>query len=305
MSVGISAVGGASNETLTAALTVLQNILLELDNKLEAGQLVGLEPADIAALQTVTATVVNWQTDYPDAGTQTRLDTVNTNLGTVNTNLGTVASDITSGLGTDGTGITQPTGGTGARGWLSGIYNLLKNGSIAVSGTFWQATQPVSGTVTTSPPSHASTNIDQLNGTTVDTNSGNKSAGTQRIVLATDQPQLTNALKVDGSGVTQPVSGSVTATKSTGATSSVPSQPAVSTTSATVLAANSNRKLAVIVNNNSVGAYIKAGATASSSSYTYYLQPSGGTLVEDTYNGKFDAVLVSGTGVLAVTEITA
>ena len=42
--------------------------------------------------------------------------------------------------------------------------------------------------------------------TLLDGNSGNKSAGTQRVVLATDQPQLTNALKVDGSAVTQPVS---------------------------------------------------------------------------------------------------
>jgi hypothetical protein len=49
-------------------------------------------------------------------------------------------------------------------------------------------------------------NQTQLNGTTVDTNSGNKSAGTQRVVIATDQPALTNALKVDGSAVTQPVS---------------------------------------------------------------------------------------------------
>lgn len=30
--------------------------------------------------------------------------------------------------GTDGTGITPPTGGVGMRGWLSGIYNYLKNG---------------------------------------------------------------------------------------------------------------------------------------------------------------------------------
>jgi hypothetical protein len=50
-------------------------------------------------------------------------------------------------------------------------------------------------------------NTAQLNGATIDTNSGNKSAGTQRVVLATDQPALTNALKVDGSAVTQPVSG--------------------------------------------------------------------------------------------------
>jgi hypothetical protein len=43
---------------------------------------------------------------------------------------------------------------------------------------------------------HQSTNVDQWNGNTVDTNSGTKSAGTLRVVLATDQPQLTNKLLV-------------------------------------------------------------------------------------------------------------
>jgi hypothetical protein len=75
-------------------------------------------------------------------------------------------------------------------------------------------TQPVSGTV--SITANSSVNVAQVAGTTTDTNSGVKSAGTQRMVLATDQPQLTNALKVDGSAVTQPVSGSVTATLATG-----------------------------------------------------------------------------------------
>lgn len=97
--------------------------------------------------------------------------------------------------GTDGTGITPPTGGTSIRGWLSGIYSkltgtvatsrtwtlssatdsisviggastdvtdraarLLGHVSVdtapttAVTGTFWQATQPISGTVTANPP---------------------------------------------------------------------------------------------------------------------------------------------------------
>jgi hypothetical protein len=45
--------------------------------------------------------------------------------------------------GTDGTGITAPTGAVGIRGWLSGIYSKLA-GSISVTGTFWQATQPIS-----------------------------------------------------------------------------------------------------------------------------------------------------------------
>ena len=42
--------------------------------------------------------------------------------------------------------------------------------------------------------------------TTVDTNSGNKSASTIRVVIATDQPQTTTALKTDSSATTQPVS---------------------------------------------------------------------------------------------------
>ena len=102
--------------------------------------------------------------------------------------------NTSGGLRVDGSGVTQP-----------------------VSGTFWQATQPVSGTVTSNQGgSNWTENVVQLNGTTVDTNSGTKSAGTQRIVLATDQPALTNALKVDGSAVTQPVSGTVTANAGTG-----------------------------------------------------------------------------------------
>lgn len=55
--------------------------------------------------------------------------------------------------GTDGTGIAQPTGGIGIRGWLSGIYKAVTgtittaiSGTVAVTGTFFQATQPVSAT---------------------------------------------------------------------------------------------------------------------------------------------------------------
>jgi hypothetical protein len=72
----------------------------------------------------------------------------------------------------------------------------------------------VNGTVPVSIAATQAVNAAQVAGTTTDTNSGVKSAGTQRVVLATDQPQLTNALKVDGSAVTQPVSGTVTSTLS-------------------------------------------------------------------------------------------
>lgn len=57
-------------------------------------------------------------------------------------------------------------------------------------------------------------NATKIVGTAIDVNSGTKSAGTQRVVLATDQPQLTNALKVDGTGGTFPISGTVAATQS-------------------------------------------------------------------------------------------
>lgn len=63
---------------------------------------------------------------------------------TVTANLGAL-----NGVAQDGADITTPTampaGGSGIRGWLSAIWTKL-NGSLAVTGTFWQATQPVSGT---------------------------------------------------------------------------------------------------------------------------------------------------------------
>lgn len=108
-------------------------------------------------------------------------------------------------------------------------------GAVAVTGTFFQATQPVSiaasvavtgpltdaqlraatvpvsGTVTTSPPANASTNVAQVAGTAADTNSGAKSAGTLRVVLATDQPQLTAKLLVTPDSVALPANQSVNA----------------------------------------------------------------------------------------------
>lgn len=45
-------------------------------------------------------------------------------------------------------------------------------------------------------PANQSVNVSQVAGTTADTNSGTKSAGTLRVVIATDQPALTNKLLV-------------------------------------------------------------------------------------------------------------
>ena len=52
-------------------------------------------------------------------------------------------------------------------------------------------------------------NVLQFGGTAADTNSGNKSAGTLRVVIATDQPQLTNKLLVTPDSVALPANQSV------------------------------------------------------------------------------------------------
>jgi hypothetical protein len=58
-------------------------------------------------------------------------------------------------------------------------------------------------------PANQSVNVNQLAGTTTDTNSGVKSAGTLRVVLATDQPALTNKLLVTPDSVALPANQSV------------------------------------------------------------------------------------------------
>jgi hypothetical protein len=72
-------------------------------------------------------------------------------------------SNFPSDYAKDGTDITtptaMPTGGVGIRGWLSAIWTKL-NGTIGVSGTFWQATQPIS-VVSLPLPSGAATEAKQ------------------------------------------------------------------------------------------------------------------------------------------------
>lgn len=84
--------------------------------------------------------------------------------------------------------------------------------------------QVIGGLVTTAAPSYSTatsrgvslttagglrTDMSTVAGTTTDTNSGNKSAGTQRVVLATDQPALTNKLLVTPDSVALPANQSV------------------------------------------------------------------------------------------------
>jgi hypothetical protein len=67
-------------------------------------------------------------------------------------------------------------------------------------------------------PANQSVNVSQLAGTTTDTNSGVKSAGTLRVVLATDQPALTNKLLVTPDSVALPANQSVNNSQINGVT---------------------------------------------------------------------------------------
>lgn len=100
---------------------------------------------------------------------------------------------------------------------LKGIFGKLA-GTLAVSGTFWQATQPVSGTVTANAgsgtlavsaaglplPSGASTSAKQPA-------IGTAGAASSDVLSVQGVTSMT-PLKVDGSAVTQPVSGTITTT---------------------------------------------------------------------------------------------
>ncbi len=67
-------------------------------------------------------------------------------------------------------------------------------------------------------PANQSVNVAQLAGTATDTNSGTKSAGTLRVVLATDQPALTNKLLVTPDSVALPANQSVNISQINGVT---------------------------------------------------------------------------------------
>jgi len=111
-------------------------------------------------------------------------------------------------------------------------------------------------------------------------------------------------LLVDGSGVTQPVSGTITATNETVATSTL-SNVAGSATSVSVLASTPGRKMAVFFNDSSATAYLKLGTTASTSSYTVLMRPYDYyELPQPVYTGAIDAIWDSATGNLRVTELS-
>lgn len=139
------------------------------------------------------------------------------------------------------------------------------------------------------------------------------------------------ALLVEGvaSGTAVPVSGAVTANAGTGtlavsaaslplpsgaataanqvipvtATTATLTNTASSATNVTVQASNASRKGLILYNDSTQVAYVKFGATASSTSFTVYLLPNASYEMGPTvYSGIVDAIWVAANGSMRATE---
>lgn len=81
---------------------------------------------------------------------------------------------------------------TGVRDAGTVRVTVATNDSVPVTGTFFQATQPVSGTVTTTPPANASTNVAQFGAAAVVTGAGVGGAGIPRVTVSNDSSLAAN-----------------------------------------------------------------------------------------------------------------
>jgi hypothetical protein len=121
-------------------------------------------------------------------------------------NAGTEIGTSGTPLRIDPTGTTtEPVAGTGTAGTPAG-------GVLTIQGVT-SMTKLLVTPDSVALPANQSVNVAQLAGTTTDTNSGNKSAGTLRTVIATDQPNLTTPLNINESQIN-----GVTVTMGAGAT---------------------------------------------------------------------------------------
>jgi hypothetical protein len=209
--------------------------------------------------------------------------------------LGTATHPVRS----DPTGTTtQPVSGTVTAnlGTIAGVATAAKQPALGTAGTASSDVITIQGITSMTKllvtpdsvalPANQSVNNNQVVGTTIDVNSGNKSAGTQRVVLATDQPALTNALKVDGSAVTQPV-------QSVGNGAVLSNQQAVTATAA-ALASNACRKALIkALVANSINVYV--GPSGITTSTGYELGP-GEAVTLDITNTNLVFVIASTTG---------
>lgn len=243
----------------------------------------------------------------------------------------TITGVATSANQTNATQKTQIVDGSGNV--ISSTSNALNtnitNSSIAVTGTFFQATQPVSLTSTTITGTVAVTESGTWN---VGLNAGSNAIGsitntsfaaTQATASSlnatvvgtgtfatqvTSLPALTAGTNVIGhviadTGSTTAVTGTVT-TKETRSTTPSQTSVSVANTNTSILASNSNRLGFTAYNEGTAICYLKLGSTASTTSYTIQIVSGGYYECPFNYTGAVDGITSSSTAQLRVTELT-
>ena len=104
-----------------------------------------------------------------------------------------------------------------AAAWTAGASLLAPTGGV-FNDSATALTSGQEGTVRLTADRMLFANLGKVGNTTTDTNSGTKSAGTLRVVLATDQPALTNKLLVTPDSVALPANQSVNVSQVNGVT---------------------------------------------------------------------------------------
>ncbi len=216
----------------------------------------------------------------------------------------------------------------------SEIYNLTYgypvdvkrlSGSVAVTGTFWQATQPVSGPLTNTelrssyiPTSGIVTNFpatQAVTGTFWQTTQPVSVAATVATSGVITNFPATQAVTGTFWQATQPVSGPLTDTElRASAVATISSRPSSSSitsvsnamSSTQLLASNANRIGASIFNDDTAASlYIKMGTAASTTSFTVKVGPGGFyELPQPCYTGAIYAIASAATGSARITELT-
>lgn len=233
-----------------------------------------------------------------------------------------VRQDNTSGGGglATVTILSMPTTSVTGQVSVTGLPTVSIGNTVPVTGTFYQATQPVSGTVAvTGLPTVSISALPSVNGnmsvTSMPTTSITGTVGVTGLpTVSIGNPiTVTSAptTSVTGTvGVTGLPTVSVAALPSlTGqlskfrASTSVTTCISGATTSLTLKASNTGRIRATIYNNSTQNLYVKEGATASATSYTYLLG-SGDLVIIDDYVGQVDGVWNGVNGSAQVSEVT-
>lgn len=161
--------------------------------------------------------------------------------------------------------------------------------TVPVTGTFFQATQPVSATTLPLPTGAATLAAQTQPGVDIGDVTINNGAGAA-------------AVNIQDGGNSITVDGAVFAGKSATATLS---NVADSATSVTLLAANANRNGATLYNDSSKACFVKFGTTASATSFTVKMLSDAYYEIPFYYTGIIDGIwAANSSGSMRITEFT-